>query len=739
MTGRLQIVLFLIVLPVCLANAQVTPEILWTQTFGGPSNDGCTSVESVVFTMDGGYIIGGWTRSDGADYEDVYLVKVSEAGNMVWEQSFGGAFAERCNSLDENSDGSIILAGFTSSVGSGGEDMYLVKTDQYGAVEWEATFGGSENEQCYSVQQTTDGGYILGGSTVSYGAGGYDMYLVKTDASGVMEWDQTYGGSMTDVCYSLDLTSDGGYILGGYTTSYGAGWTDMYVVKVDADGNLEWDRTYGGVSSEHCYSVKEVWWDYGYVLAGETMSYGAGVTDMYVIRTWASGDTVWARTFGGIYNDVCKSVDVTTDGGFICGGWTTSFGAGSSDFYLAKIDHSCDLEWDMTFGGTEFDQCYAVCQTPDDGFFLGGVTESYGAGEQDIYVVRLGPEPSDISGTVTPHFDGIRIYLMNDAGELVAEDSVLTGDGSFSFTQLMPGEYLVQIIEPLGFEVDQNDVAISLPGGFSASVDFILTPTVTFNDARTKPYWRYEIFSNYYGVGTPDYTSEELLQFFQEIYDHFYANPVHPIQLEGTTYWGPTLAPPANMEELREMLVATEYPNDMYSTACRQLTVLMLNVVSEKVGQYFPASDDGAYICQAIVYIHELLGVDDALAAQIANVLNAGRKVEAGVIPLTTPMVIFSGEAETISMSPAKFSFSSPVPNPFNPSTVLSYTMSAAADVNITVYDVSGRVVTDLVKGWNDEGTHQVTFNASHLPSGVYFARLSAGNFEGTQKLLLVK
>ncbi|MBU0518534.1 T9SS type A sorting domain-containing protein, partial [bacterium] len=585
-----------------------------------------------------------------------------------------------------------------------------------------------------------DGGYILGGSTTSYGAGGYDMYLIKTDAAGDVVWTQTYGGTSTDVCYSLDQTIDGGYILGGYTTSFGAGWTDMYVLKIDALGAVEWERTYGGVSSEHCYSVKEVWMDYGYVLAGETMSYGAGINDFYVIRTDALGDTAWARTFGGPFNDICRSVDVTTDAGFAAAGWTNSFGAGLDDFYLVKIDHSCDMEWDMTFGGPEMDECYAILQTEDDGFLLGGITESYGAGEKDVYIIRLGPETARISGSVIPHLDGLTVYLMNEEDVLVASDTTLTEAGEYCFDDLAPGTYYVTLIEPLGFEADQNDVEVYLPGGLFPTVNFNLTTTVNFNDARPKPYWRHEILGNYYNVGRHDYTSEELLEFYAEIFDHFYNNPLNPIQIEGVTYFGSPARPPETMDELMQMLLPNDLPDDEQSCAERQLNVLMLNVVAEKVGQYFPASDDNAVVSQAIVYANDLLGVNNLLAQQICDELNRASRVAAGVIPLTTPIIIFTDEVETLNgVIPISFKFNAPVPNPFNPTTTLSYTLPTNGNVELTVFNAAGQQLAEVVNGYRAAGEHSVLFDAATLPSGVYFARLIAGDHQSIQKLLLVK
>jgi len=256
---------------------------------------------------------------------------------------------------------------------------------------WSRTFGGSGSDGCSSVQQTTDGGYILGGETTSYGAGGSDFWLVKVDADGDSPWSRTFGGSDDDVCFSVQKTTDGGYILGGMTMSYGAGECDFWLVKTDANGDSLWSRTFGGSSNDICWSVQQTT-DGGYILAGYTWSYGAGYWDFWLIRTDANGDSLWSRTFGGSDYDACSSVQQTTDGGYILGGGTNSYGAGGLDFYLVKTDAGGTQLWDTTFGGSSDDVCLSVQQTPGGGYILGGYTGSYGAGSEDFWLVKTGPE-----------------------------------------------------------------------------------------------------------------------------------------------------------------------------------------------------------------------------------------------------------------------------------------------------------------------------------------------------------
>jgi len=370
-----------------LAASNPAPETDWEKTFGGSSND---YGEVVLPTTDGGYIIAGVTRSYGAGWYDIYLIKTDASGNEEWEETFGGSSNDRAHSIVPTTDGGYIIAGETSSYGAGVYDVYLIKTDASGNKEWEKTFGGSDYDYAYSVVPTTDGGYILAGVTDSYGAGGEDVYLIKTDASGNTEWEKTFGGSGWDNAYSVVPTTDGGYIIAGVTDSYGAGWEDVYLLKTDALGNKEWEKTFGGSGSDYAHSIVQTT-DGGYIIAGETDSYGAGSWDFYLLKTDASGNTEWEKTFGGSDYEVAYSVEQTTDGGYIVAGVTESYDAGWRDIYLIQTDALGNTEWEKIIGGSSHDFAYSVVPTTDGGYILAGYTDSYGAGEGDVYLVKVSP------------------------------------------------------------------------------------------------------------------------------------------------------------------------------------------------------------------------------------------------------------------------------------------------------------------------------------------------------------
>jgi hypothetical protein len=384
------IALFIIAL-ISLAAIAQPPDTLWTSTFGGNSGDGGSSVQQ---TADGGYVIAGYTGSFGAGHTDVYLIKTDASGNQVWTSTFGGSSYDWGYSVQQTSDSGYIIAGSCFAHGN----VYLIKTNPAGDALWTRTFFGGNNwDEGFSVQQTSDAGFIIAGYTTLFGSGSEDVYLIKTDAAGNQTWTRTFGGSNSDYGYSVQQTTDGGYVIAGSTLSFGAGDYDVYLIKTDAAGNPTWTRTFGGGYGDAGSSVQQTA-DGGYVIAGETQSFGAGDSDVYLIKTDAAGNPTWTRTFGGGYWDAGSSVQQTADGGYVIAGSTFSFGPGSMDVYLIKTDASGNQTWTRTFGGSSDDFGSSVQQTADGGYVIAGSTFSFGAGSMDVYLIK-----TDAGGTpVTP-------------------------------------------------------------------------------------------------------------------------------------------------------------------------------------------------------------------------------------------------------------------------------------------------------------------------------------------------
>ncbi|NPV58943.1 MAG: hypothetical protein HPY75_04680, partial [Actinobacteria bacterium] len=360
----------------------------WQKAFGGTGEERLYSVQQ---TSDGDYIMAGYTNSSTKGGYDAYLAKADPSGNIIWERTFGMEGDDRAHSVQQTLDGGYILAGYTNSFGAGGYDAYLVKTDDSGKLDWEKTFGEKKNDYAYSVRQTADKGYILAGYTNSFGSGDNNVYLVKTDDSGKLDWEKTFGGTGEEAAYSVQQTSDEGYILAGYTTSFGAGSYDAYLLKTDSSGNFQWDKVFGlDYYVEINHFVRQTM-DGGYIVAGIMDITDMGLNDAYLVKTDSSGNPQGQGIFNFSADDVAATVQQTVDGGYIMAGYTNSFGAGGYDAYLVKTDSYLNSQWHKTFGGAGEEAAYSVQQTTDGGYILAGYTTSSGAAGYDAYLVKTDP------------------------------------------------------------------------------------------------------------------------------------------------------------------------------------------------------------------------------------------------------------------------------------------------------------------------------------------------------------
>jgi len=365
--------------------------VTFEKTFGGSESDEGFSVEE---TTDSGFIIAGYTYSYGNGGQDLYLIKTDMNGNELWSRTFGESNNDVGVSVAETDDGGFIITGSTSSYGNGSYDVYLLKTDMNGNELWSRTFGGIGSDYGNSVEETTDGGFIITGSTSSYGNGSYDVYLLKTDMDGNELWSRTFGGSEGDAGFSVEETTDGGFIITGNTGSYGNGSRDVYLIKTDSNGTELWSKTFGGSEGDYGYSVAEAD-DEGFIITGYTRSYGNEGADVYLLKTDMNGNELWSKTFGGIGYDIGAFVEETLDGGFIITG-SSSYGNGGIDAYLIRTNMNGTELWSKTFGGSEDDYGYSVEETSDGGFIITGLTYSYGNGGEnaDVYLVK-----TDMNGT----------------------------------------------------------------------------------------------------------------------------------------------------------------------------------------------------------------------------------------------------------------------------------------------------------------------------------------------------
>jgi len=343
------------------------------------------------------------------------------AANFV--QTWGGQKLDRGVFVSPTQDDGYIVVGTTESFGQGGEDVYLVKADSAGEILWTRTHGGAEQELGWSVHEIQDG-FILAGSTKSFGEGDFDFYLVKTNPDGDSEWSKTFGGEGSDRCWALARTGDGGFILAGETTSFGAGEEDFYLVKTDSLGTEQWSRTYGGEKGDRCFSIVQAA-DGGYVLAGQTYSEGAGDRDVHVVKTSANGEPEWSGTYGGEASDVGHCIIATSDGCFVVTGYTTSFATAGDDPYLIKIDPQGETVWTRVLPLAGHNHTLTGDEASDGGFFLVGFTEHRDRRIKTALLVRTDPEG---------HRKWQRELHASDVGETIGYTVRATDDGGCVFT-----------------------------------------------------------------------------------------------------------------------------------------------------------------------------------------------------------------------------------------------------------------------------------------------------------------
>jgi gliding motility-associated-like protein len=418
------------------------PSIDWQKCYGGPYLDDPNAIEP---TSDGGYIMIGYTWGPGGDISgfhgnhevgDYWVVKLDHFGGVQWSRCLGGTFDDIGSVIHQTPDGGYVVGGESATLpgdgdvtttNHGGLDYWIVKLDASGAIQWQYSYGGENNEYLYGLEFAPDGGYILAGQTLSKGGdvsgnhGGLDFWVVKINSAGVMQWQKCLGGSKDDEAYGVQVLADGSSIVAGYTASNDGdvsgnhGQSDMWVVKLDPSGNLLWSKCLGGSLREVAYGLQKTP-DGGCIVAGYADSQDGDVTgnhgmspgwsDMWAVKLDAGGNLQWEQCYGSSYNEIAYSIAATPDGGFLLAGSTdcldndqqvTCFN-GYQDAWVIKISSTGVLQWQKTLGGTQFDEAHSVKTTPDGGSVVAIYTDSKelpgyhpdaSSSVGDMYVVKL--------------------------------------------------------------------------------------------------------------------------------------------------------------------------------------------------------------------------------------------------------------------------------------------------------------------------------------------------------------
>lgn len=363
----------------------------WAVTYG---DTGVDVITDILQTSDGGYILAGYTTSSGAGGFDFWVIKITSDFQLDWARTYGGVGDDRPHSIQETSDGGYLVAGQAGpgSFGAGLDDAWLVKLDSTGGWDWQRYFGGTNYDYANSALEASDGSFFVAGHSTSFNVGpDYDIWVLKLNSDRSVNWQHTSGGTSDEYIRAMTLTSDGGCIVVGYTGSFGAGGYDIWVLKISSTGVIQWQYTYGGTGTEEGWAVQETS-DGGYIVVGDTNSYGAGGFDVWVLKLDGLGTPIWQHTYGGTGLDKARSVQETSDGGYIVSGYTDSYGAGNTDAWVLKLNSSGTPDWQYAYGGSAADVVESIRETSEGGYIAAGFTMSHGMGAQDFLLLKLYPD-----------------------------------------------------------------------------------------------------------------------------------------------------------------------------------------------------------------------------------------------------------------------------------------------------------------------------------------------------------
>ena len=386
-------------------TAVAQPVAEWRTVLGGDDDE---FAHAVALADDGGYVIAGETRSFGSGSQDGWLAKLDATGKQEWVKAYGGARSDVFYDVRKTTDGGYILAGETHSADSASalqSDFWLVKTNGEGTVQWERSFGNTESalpsttehtsDVANAVRQTRQGGYIVAGTSAS--SSGFSVWVLRTSSTGRLLWSRNPGVASGATAFDVAETPEGGFAIAGRATSSNQG-SDALLIKTDSSGNTQLTKTFGERLNDEARSLV-LTGDGGFALGGFSWSLGAGLSDYWLLKTDADGTLLWQESFGGIARDAAHSLIQTSDGGFALAGWSESFSSGER-FWLIKTDSAGKLQWSRAYpqttvssdstDGTNPAGARAVRQTEDLGFIIAGWTGPI-RGARDILAIKTAP------------------------------------------------------------------------------------------------------------------------------------------------------------------------------------------------------------------------------------------------------------------------------------------------------------------------------------------------------------
>jgi len=373
------------------------PDILWTKTHGGPLDYRAYDIEQV--STNGYMIVGSVTTPDGDD--DVYIMRTDSNGDTIWTKTYGNHLNEQAFCINPTSDNGFILAGTREY-----NDIYILRIDADGDTLWTNIYGDDSDESCSFAMQTLDEDFLLVGDRREISAIDENLYLIKINSDGDVIWTKQHGGTDSDNGSTAIELTNGELVILGYTQSFGEGGNDVYLIKTNTTGDTIWTKTYGGSNDDIGITIINT--GNGFAIGGYSNSFSAGDFDFYLLLTNYDGDTLLTRKYGGFDDDIGYGIAQSTDNGFLLCGFTTSFGAGREDIYVVKYMNNGEFDWDESYGFDQEETAYSILVTTDGGFIIPGNTESFFSGRDAIYLIKTEPE---VSGFLSSNDNSILKYI----------------------------------------------------------------------------------------------------------------------------------------------------------------------------------------------------------------------------------------------------------------------------------------------------------------------------------------
>lgn len=597
-------------------------------------------------------------------------------GDLIWSHLYGGSGDESAYAIVPAGDGGFVFAGSTTTYGAGSYDMWMVKIDALGNLVWYCPFGSSASDLCWCLLPAGDGGFLMAGLNTNPVTMDQNMCLVKVNSQGHLLWFKSIGDPQrNEAAYALLPSGDGGYLMAGSYDPANTGNFDLCLVKVDAQGDSLWTKIYGGTNADWALGLTPTG-DGNFMVTGCTGTWGAGGFDMWLLKVDADGDTLWTRTYGTPWDDWASAVIPSGDGGYLLAGTVNTQSSWIyEDLSVVKVNAQGDPLWFQTWGGDNREQAFGITPSGDGCFLVAGYTRSFAiALAADFYVLKVDANGDTLWARTYggPNWDrACAIIPYGDGNFLISGD----GDGTEFWS--VADAYMIKIQGPVIPPVNITLTPLNPPIVIPASGGSFSYTAAIANDSSA-------------ALALDAWVM---------------------LRLPNQSWYGPVLGP-----------LSFTLPGNSSLTRLRTQTV----PGTALAGQYWYEARLGDYPS----LIWDTSGFGFTKLGTGAGGLESG-----GWSCLGEP---FPGEPSPTALIPSNLDLSA-TPNPFNPTTTIRYQLASSAPVHLNIHDVQGRLVATLVEGTQAAGRHEVKFDGSALPSGVYLYRLAAGANSASGKLMLLK